>query len=240
MYSGRTKEKRRDNGLIYPILDLLFEFLQGISLVEYFKKIGTSLAGNGDDALTWITRRRYSNFAVDLFIVFKFAFVMYAWVYEIKHPLVVYFVLYLLFMNTHTYFYYHVWSKDAILSLNQTIFRTRRRFVSLFTSIFYLMVTYGYLYEIVYSEHFNWSNENHSLIKAMLYSISNAFASPYVDVSPRDEIGEAIRLSQTFLMFIFVAIILGRSIPQIANTKGEKWEWLIEIRYMYALMLITI
>lgn len=222
MYQGRNKEKRSDNGFIYPMTDVIIRLVEMVNIVNVFKFLavwGTRRL-NSKKQHTVVERlvRRNRNYAVDVFIIFKFLFVIFLWWLEIDNLLTTIFVLYLLFMNSFTYFYYHVWEESAILNQFLMVHRVRRRFITLTTSIFYMILTYGYLYAIPYKEHFSWGSEYPTYLKSMLFSVSNSFNGGYNGVSPASELGELIKASEIILIFVFIAIVLARSVPQ-GNSK---------------------
>lgn len=76
-----------------------------------------------------------------------------------------------------------------------------------------MIITYSYLYKVVFSGNFIWSNNLIDSKKAILFSISNSFAGTYQELIPLNDLGEMIKISQTIMMFIFITLILARSLP---------------------------
>jgi hypothetical protein len=222
MYQGRRKEKEVDNGFIYPTLNTVIHWVEALNLVNLFKFFAIQGTRRFNKNLSNVALerliRRNRNIAVDVFIVFKFLVVVFLWIFNINIPIITSFVVYLLFMNSFTYFYYHVWEESAILNQYLTVHRVRRRFISLTSSIAYMVFTYGYLYCVPFATQYNWGSQYPSYIKALLFSISNSFNGGYNGVTPSTELGEIIKAIQIVFVFVFIAIILARSIPQ-GNSK---------------------
>jgi hypothetical protein len=218
LYNGRTKEKKVDNGFIYPMVYFLVYVSQLFNLVEIFKwlfkMIATLVYSNKSPDFINRKQRKYAGLSVDIFIVMKFLLVLWMWESEYNNRGSTIFVIYLLITNLTTYFYYHVWSDDAILNLNLSVSRARRRFINFFISVSFMMLCYGYVYDVLLSNSFQITSNYPSSVVSILYSVSNSFSRPYSGMTTIDEIGSMVSLSQTILMFIFISIILARSLPQ--------------------------
>jgi len=83
-----------------------------------------------------------------------------------------------------------------------------------------MIFTYGYLYAVPFETDFKWRppSEVPTYAKAILFSVSNSFNGGYNVVLPATELGEMLKASQIVSIFIFIAIVLARSIPQ-GNSK---------------------
>ncbi|MFC4387838.1 hypothetical protein ACFOZ1_08440 [Gracilibacillus marinus] len=222
MYSNRRKERHLDNGLIYFLISFIVSIIQKLSIVEWLKKIIGNIVWKrykekySKEAIQ--RKQRFAlNITIDVFIIFKFSLVALLWYLDFSSILSNVIIFYLLFYNLFTYFYHHLWSEVAIRDQYLTLHRVRRRFIALFLSIIYMIITYSYLYKVVFSENFIWSNNLIDSKKAILFSISNSFAGTYQELIPLNDLGEMIKVSQTIMMFIFITLILARSLPVAKN-----------------------
>lgn len=217
MYSDRS-EKDFDNGFIYPIVNYIIVILNYLNAVLLFKYIARKIAErktncHSSNEMARL-KRRYMNFAVDIFVIFKFLLVMFFWALNFDNYVSFVIVSYLVVMNVFTYFYHHVWEKDAILNQYLTIRRTRRRFINLLLSIFYMIFAYGYIYCKPLFKHYKWASLKDNYLQSLIFSVSNSFNGGYSGVVPITNIGEMVKASQLIMTFIFIAIILAKSIPQ--------------------------
>lgn len=53
-----------------------------------------------------------------------------------------------------------------------------------------------------------------SSLHAIWFSMSNSVAANYAVVAPKDGIGNTVSMMQLVITFVFVTIIISRSIPQ--------------------------
>lgn len=217
----KNKENEFDNGFIYPLFNRLIKFLNIINVVEILKKYICIFFEKRHESHTQLEIKRFSrkvrNYIIDIFIIFKFLFVLLLWQFNINNKFVLGIVIYLLIMNLHTYFYYHIWKDSATLDENLSVNRIKRRFMNLFISFIYMIISYGYLYNIPLNQYFK-TNKCVSHINYFIYSISNSFANSYDKIQTVGNIGDIIRLSQVIMTFIFITLILTCSIPK-ANKK---------------------
>lgn len=124
-------------------------------------------------------------------------------------------VWYLLLSNVYTYFYYHLWCEDALLETFQTIHRVRRRFINLFVSVLFMMLCYVYFYSIMIPKHFALENsESNNIMISFIYAIAQSFAVDYEGMKPVSNIGATIEITQFLNMFIFISILLAKSLPK--------------------------
>lgn len=221
LYTNRRRERSTDNGIIYPLVKVLVKIVFYLNIVEYIKKLSDFVTSKyfKDKSLEIkrIKVRRNRNFAIDLFIILKFLFILLVLFQGYKDFWIQILVWYLIISNVYTYFYYHLWSIDALKENHLTVNRVRRRFINLFISIFYMMLCYVYLYYAMTPEHFlvsskgDWSNE---YIVYFISSITKSFAIDFEDLKASDQTGTLIEISQVINMFIFITLILAKSLPK--------------------------
>ncbi|MGE6348820.1 hypothetical protein ACQKIY_29490 [Bacillus mycoides] len=219
MYEGRNKEKSTDNGFIYPIFHKIISLLFYINVVELIKWIAIKFVlffHRQSSDIDYLNRkkRKARNIAVDIFICLKFVFIGLVWYQHINNIYIMAITIYLLLMNSFTYFYYHIWEEGAIKSSFATLHRTRRKFISLFQSFFYMILSYGYLFQIPFTSAFKWESSGATFSQAFLFSLSNTFPLSYNTVQTVTELGHYIRASQVLLSFLFITIVLTQSIPK--------------------------
>lgn len=203
------------NGIIFTIFKFFIEKLNYLSLVEFFKYVFKKVFSNPSNIQSVVTA---SRIGVDVFIIFKWTFVIVAMNQEWNSKLVSYFIWYLIYSNLYTYFYYHVWSKEAMNTEDFEIDRIRRRFVTLMLSIGFSNLCFAYLYRFVYLNDFDWSDKIPLNTKSLWFSFANSLTANYEYVKPINESGVEITLTQLIVSFIFLTIILGKSIPQTKST----------------------
>ncbi|CAI8823719.1 Ion_trans_2 domain-containing protein [Bacillus sp. IT-79MI2] len=227
MYGGRNREKATDNGFIYPIFHKIISLLFYINVVELIKWIAIKFVlffhrHSSDTDYLNRKKRKARNIAVDIFICLKFIFIGFVWYQQINNVYVVAITIYLLLMNSFTYFYYHIWEEGAIKSSFATLHRTRRKFISLFQSFIYMILSYGYLFQIPFTSEFKWESSGATFSQAFLFSLSNTFPLSYNSVQALTELGHYIRASQVLLSFLFITIILTQSIPKATQSIPEE------------------
>lgn len=142
------------NGFIIVVFNTIFKLVEKVSAVEYFKK-----------AITFFFKRRIQNdfekeralknIAIDIFMVLKWIILIFFIIRGISSNLAKVFVIYLLVMNIHTYFYNHVWSERTIKAKVRNIEHVQRRLISLLLSISYNIASYMYLYGIGFKTYFH-------------------------------------------------------------------------------------
>lgn len=199
-----------NDGFIYPIVNFIVEKLDKVNLVELFKYIARWL---NKDKTNTLKERTYVRIAVDLFIVVKWLFIFIVWCFRISNSFTTLFVWYLIFSNLHTYFYRHIWCDDAFDNRFWDKERVRRRFVNLILAFSYSNVCFGYLYSVPFAKHMDWGG-NVSRLHGLLFSMSNSVAANYNTVNPATDFGNYVAMVQLVVTFLFVSIILSRSVPQ--------------------------
>jgi len=220
LYTNNTREKKIDNGFIYPLFYYIIIVLKFLNLVEWLKKLSKLIIiyFNKDKMdINYSLRRkirRGNGFAIDLFIVIKFAYLISIWILDLKLMFFSYILFYLLFMNQFTYFYYHIWDKGALLESYLTVARVRRKFINLIQSIFFMILGFAYIYVEVFTHNFSWGIGGPSVYKSLYFSLSNALPLNFKTVSPITNTGYLIQTFEIFMTFIFIAVILAKSIPK--------------------------
>lgn len=196
------------NGFLLPIFDKFINIMNKVNLVELFKELFV-LKGKKDKSMNDIIRLK--SIAIDTFTVIKWLMLIIFIATDFKNWFTKGIVLYLLIMNVHTYFYYHVWSNRAINGLARNHEHLRRRFFSLMLAIAYNVITYTYFYFISYNLHFKFEGRFNKLLISFFHSLISTFLGGSEYVAPIDSIGVAIQTSQVLISFIFLTIILSRS-----------------------------
>lgn len=204
------------NGIIYILAKWLLDNLKHLTLVEWFKYFGAKLNPNKNSIDKRLT---YSRVSVDIFIILKWLFILILAKFDLSNCFLTFFVWYLLLTNIYTYFYYHIWTEDALNTENFAIDRIRRRFINLMLAVGYSDLCFAYLYKLPYVKELQWSDNSITFLKSIWYSISNSLAANYEGVSASSDLGNSIAMTQLIITFIFVTIILGKSIPQTNSTQ---------------------
>lgn len=190
------------NGLIYTGFKFLFKKLKYINLVELFKFV----------AIKFNPRQKleYSRLGTDFFIIFKWILLILFWLTGLSNSFITFLVWYLILTNIYTYFYYHIWIDDALDTSNHDNDRLRRRFLNLLLALAFSDFSFAYLFRFPYKLNFIDQGSGNFL----WYSISNSLAANYSVVQPSSTCGNSVSMIQLIFTFIFVAIIISRSIPQ--------------------------
>lgn len=211
--SVEEKKQQLDNGPIYIFVDWLIRSAYSISPVEWKKRGALKLfpRSNSDEI------RRIANIAIDIFIVLKWIFVLSIWYFGFTNIFVVTIAIFLLVMNLHTYFWYHLWTIERNGPATGIEFRERRRFVNLVFAISYSMVLYAYLYHRILQADFIWSAKISPWIAALVFSVGNALTGFSGDLKPETEVAQLVVSSQLVMTFIFVAMLLSNSVPRPKN-----------------------
>ena len=200
------------NGFIYPFIKFLIDKTKYLNLVELFKYIAKCIVSKNNSIAA-------SRIAVDIFIVLKWLFVILIWYFAYSNLFFTVLVWYLIITNLYTYFYYHIWSDEALKTDDFTKDRIRRRFVNLILAFAYSILCFAYLFQFVYFLDINWSNKNISFINAIMFSFNNSLGGSYSNINPQTDLGNFICSIQLLVTFIFATLILSRSIPQTNSLK---------------------
>lgn len=198
-------------GIIYEIFKAIIEGIRYLSLVELFKLIAKKLNPKPLDELSTTI---YSRAAVDIFITLKWLLLLIFFFASLNNIWSCLIIWYLIITNIHTYFYYHVWDKAAINLLEADEHCLRRRFINLLLAIAFSNISFAYLYHSYYAGGFNWGDSGITRSHAIWYSVSNSVAANYNSISPITDLTNSVSMVQLLITFLFVTIIVSRSIPQ--------------------------
>jgi hypothetical protein len=205
------KTIKMKSGLIYPIIKITLEKVKYLNLVEFFKFIARKFNSNNNsqDKIDELNR-----FGTDIFIIIKWLFLFLIWDFNINNSVITFLVWYLIIANVYTYFYYHIWSDNALKTDDFTKDRIRRRFMNLILALTYSVFCFAYLFQIPYCDDIDWGLKTSASLYSIMFSFSNSLASNYSDIKPLTDTGNVICNIQLLITFFFATIILSRSIPQ--------------------------
>jgi len=209
---SNTDVSANKNGFIYPFLKFLIDKSKYLNLVELFKYIAKYMVSENNKISA-------SRIAVDVFIVLKWLFIIIIWCFNYSNMFVSILVWYLIITNIYTYFYYHIWSDEALKTDNFTKDIIRRRFVNLIIAFAYSILCFAYLFQFVYSSDIDWNSKNIAFINSIMFSFNNSLGSSYNNIIPQTDLGNFICSIELLITFIFATLILSRSIPQTDSKK---------------------
>jgi hypothetical protein len=93
--------------------------------------------------------------------------------------------------------------------------------MNLIIALFYSHLCFAYLYAVPYKAEFQWGEKinvnnltTNKALSAVWFSISNAVAANYSYVTPHGQVGNAVAMIQLLVTFVFLTIIIARSIPE--------------------------
>jgi len=213
----KNKKVEIRNGFLYPAINSTLNFIKNLCLVEGFKFIGKKLAKE-DNSLNI----NYSRIAVDIFILAKWMFLIFLWVFKVNSLWAAAAIWYLLATNLYTYFYYHLWCNELFTDRYFYPDRIKRRFNNLMLAVSYTIFGFAYLYNLPYAKQFSWSDGSPTFVHSLWFSISTSLTATYEQVKPITDIGNNISMLQLLTMFVFLTILIGGSVPQMnqVNKKG--------------------
>jgi len=204
-----------NKGPIYTVMDWIFSKVAYINLVELFKLFSQKLSPKSASPQI---RRRYLRTSVDIFIFLKWIFIGVLIIRNKAVPITTISVWYLIITNLYTYFYYHTWSTEILYDKHFDVDRVKRRFLNLLLAIFFTIFAFAYLYFVPYSREFLWDT-NATFIHSIWFSTSNSLTASYDNVIPSTDLGNSISMIQLMIMFLFLTIIIGGSVPTISQEK---------------------
>lgn len=222
------------NGFLYLWIKGLCTILYKMNAVEKFK-----------DIIWWIVRRklfkvsktkeneiRIKSIAIDIYKIIKVVIILYFWILDINNTWAIGITFYLIITTLMTYLRYHFWEENP----NNDYERNRRRFISMILSFTFIIISYGYLYDVPFeyalvnddaspvgtsitcvnnapaeSERISWD-------EALLYSTSNAFGGNYSSIEAIDKAGDWLSISQFIITFVYITLIFAKSL----FSEGEK------------------
>lgn len=210
------------NGFIYELTRVFISIGNYLSLAELFKLIAKKLTSLNPPKMPLTTvpspeSIQNINVAIDIFIVVKWIFVLCVWYNSVNNLFTVLFVWYLLITNLHTYFYYHLWDKRLFSQQSMTEDKQKRRFITSLLAIAFSNLCFAYFYAVPYHCDFEWNKTFDSFFTPLYYSIAKCFANSIEGVKILTSWGNFLSIAQISITFIFVAIILSKSIPQQDN-----------------------
>lgn len=198
------------NGFLYVVINIIIETIKRLNLIELFKYISRKLLSKESNKKETIVNR----FTTDVFIVLKWIFIIILFSNNISSIFITFFIWYLIIMNVFTYFYYHIWKDEVIKLENYSNVQPKRRFVNLILALAFSVLCFAYLYQVPYISELNWGSKQPSVVYSLMFSFSNSLAANYEGVKPETDFANIVCTIQLAITFIFVTIILSRSIPQ--------------------------
>jgi hypothetical protein len=208
------KELNFRYGFIYKTVKCFLDSINYLNLVELFKVIAVKL----NNQPTNIERNKtFARIGIDIFICLKWFVIAVIWNQDIHCLVLTIVVWYFIATNVYTYFYNHIWTDDALNTESFTMDRIRSRFMNLLLALAFSTFCFGYLYQVVYPLDFNWSEQVPNFSYAIQYSLSNSLAANFEQVKPLSDFANKISNIQLLITFIFIAIILSKSIPQTTS-----------------------
>jgi hypothetical protein len=205
---------KKHYGFLYIAISWVIDNLQFLNLVEFFKFLARKFNEAPSDK---IQVAYYNRIGTDTFITVKWIYLIILWHYQISNKFAISVTWYLLITNVFTYFYYHIWAKDAISANVIPIDQVRRRFLNLVFAAIFSTLCFSFLFSVPYRAEFAWKAGQVDKLHAILFSFSNSLAANYEDVKPVTNFGNIIANLQLLVSFIFFTVILGRSIPQTTS-----------------------
>lgn len=196
-------------GFIYTIFNFIVSILLAFNPFEWFKALG-ALRAKGKSELEIINAKRTYG---DLFILIKWVIIIAFVQFRFENTLTTFICWWLIVANLFSFFYYLVWKQYPTNHVNDPS-RGRRRFIHLIIALFFSNVCFAYLYSVPYKEYFVWQSHGANFWDAMQFSISNSIAGNYTYVEPLYGIASSLCMIQFLITFLFVSILLSRSIPE--------------------------
>ncbi|MHC5202165.1 hypothetical protein [Myroides sp. LJL119] len=207
---------RTENGFFIIFFNKITKILNDFNLVKSFKELMFYICcGEDKGSLDSNDRRRIIRFAIDVFVILKWLFLLIIIILDFENCFTTVFIWYLLFYNLYTYFYYHIWKDENMLD-TMDLERIKSRFINLMLSIAFSNVCFAYLYKYPYSSSFQWGpNGELGITNSIWYSFANSLTVSYDLIKPLDATGFNIATLQVIVSFVFLTIILSNSIPKI-------------------------
>lgn len=199
-------------GFVFIVFKSIIESFWYLNLVELFKQIGKKIYYSSNQQIS--SQDQYVRAAVDIFICVKWAFIFLLWKYSCKNAWAECTTWYLIISNIYTYFYYHVWIKESISQQQLDEDRQKRRFINLILAFNFSNLSFAYLYDQIYRDNFDWPDKMSGFNASVLYSFSNSVAGNFEKVAPSDSLGLNISSIQFFITFLFITVLINKSIPQ--------------------------
>ncbi len=216
------QDGRYKYGFLYVWIKESCDKLYNLNIVEKFKNMIWWIAKSKIFKVleTEDNEKKIKNIGIDLYKLIKLGVILYIWIFHIKTIWAIAITFYLIITTLMTYLKYHFWNKNS----NDDFERSRRRFISMMLSFAFIIISYGYLYDIPYeyaitkensnSVQFtvNQNNESVSWDEALLYSISNSFGGNYSSIVAVNKVGDWLSISQIVITFIYITLIFAKSL----------------------------
>ena len=205
-----------ENGFLIRVFSALVQAVHYISPVEQLKNffVWVSKCKTEDE------KRRCKTYAIDTFILVKWLYVILIVALKCNSHIHFAIVWLLIFFNLFSYFYYHIWDEDALVGKEFKINRVRRRFLNVLLAIAFSHLAFAYLYYAQYYCHFQVDSTNKELVNItssfgnwLWYSVSNSIAANFNAIQPKTPFGHQLSMIQLVMSFIFITIILSKSLP---------------------------
>jgi hypothetical protein len=211
--------KKLPQGFLFPFFSLIVRILHIFSAVELIKRVFnknyqmSELQENEKEQSQTIDR-----LIADSFILIKWIYIGALIFFKWSGCINLWVVSYLLFFNLFTYFYYHVWHAEALKGTGFSVDRVRRRFINVLLAIAFSHLGFAYLYYVQFSHDFI-NSANNEFLHWFWFSASNAVAANYDAIKPLTCRGYHITMIQLFISFMFITIILSKSLPDADNAE---------------------
>lgn len=182
-----------------------------LSLVEHLKAlfifIGTKLVKPKKESVRYLAPR---SVAIDLYEMLKWALLILFFLSDAVDSWMIVTTLYLLVSNLFSHFYYHLWRHAPVEEISHQ--QMQRRFVSFLLAFTFAIVAYGLIYTSM-AEQILWPEGIVSIENAIYMSAANTFTLTYGDIGPASNVTRAIFVSQVIYAFVFVVMIIAKSLP---------------------------
>lgn len=204
------------NGFVYPIAKRLVVVLKALNAVEYVKDFSAWLycKAKGHD-LSDNELIAAKNLGIDLFLVSKWALVIWFIAFGVTGGVAEVVVFYLIATNLFSYFYYHVWG--SAYRARADLDSQRRRFVNFILSIGFYIVCYSYLYQFQFASHIQWPDHVVDWVNALYLSVANAFTLTYGGFQPLSQTARVLFMTELVNTFFFFTIIVANALPALQN-----------------------
>ncbi len=207
--------QKKHYGFLYIAISAIIDWLKYLNLVEFFKATSQRFNKNKQDPGAVSL---YGRVGADIFIVVKWAFLIILWHWQVSNMIAVSILWYLVITNVFTYFFYHIWSVDAITAGGHPIDRVKRRFLNLVLAAAFSTLSFAFFYSVPYRTQFDWPFSEVNKLHSILFSFSNSLAANYDGVKPKTDFSNLLSNLQLFISFIFFTVILSSSIPKTTST----------------------
>jgi hypothetical protein len=222
---NENKIKNYENGFLIYWFSVIVQSIHYISPVEQLKNLFVWI----NKSNTNVEKRQSKTYAIDTFILLKWLYVILIIAFKCNGLIHVVIVTLLIFFNLFSYFYYHIWDEEALVGKDFKTNRVRRRFLNVLSAIAFSHLAFAYLYCFQYHCHFQPDGTNIELtdVKSsfwnwLCYSVSNSIAANFNAIQPRNVFGHQLSMVQLMVSFIFITIILSKSLPDAEKENNQQ------------------